>query len=39
MIKAATAYAVHHPRFVEDVAAADVLEPGSTVTEDHLRNS
>jgi hypothetical protein len=33
----AAAYAVHHPRLGEDVAAAVVLEPGSTVTEDDLR--
>ena len=33
----AAAYAVHHPRLGEDVAAAVVLQPGSTVTEDDLR--
>jgi acyl-CoA synthetase (AMP-forming)/AMP-acid ligase II len=33
----AAAYAVHDPRLGEDVAAAVVLEPGSTVTEDDLR--
>ena len=33
----AAAYAVHHPRLGEDVAAAVVLHPGSTVTQDELR--
>jgi oxalate---CoA ligase len=33
----AAAYAVHHPRLGEDVAAAVVLRPGSTVTKDDLR--
>jgi oxalate---CoA ligase len=33
----AAAYAVHHPRLGEDVAAAVVLVPGSTVTKEHLR--
>jgi oxalate---CoA ligase len=33
----AAAYAVHHPRLGEDVAAAVVLRPGSTVTKDELR--
>jgi acyl-CoA synthetase (AMP-forming)/AMP-acid ligase II len=33
----AAAYAVHHPRLGEDVAAAVVLKPGSTVAEDDLR--
>ena len=33
----AAAYAVHHPRLGEDVAAAVVLQPGSTVTKDELR--
>ena len=33
----AAAYAVHHPRLGEDVAAAVVLQPGSTVTKEDLR--
>ena len=33
----AAAYAVHHPRLGEDVAAAVVLRPGSTVSKDDLR--
>ena len=33
----AAAYAVRHPRLGEDVAAAVVLQPGSTVTKDDLR--
>jgi len=33
----AAAYAVHHPRLGEDVAAAVVLVPGSTVTKEDLR--
>jgi oxalate---CoA ligase len=33
----AAAYAVHHPRLGEDVAAAVVLKPGSTVTKEGLR--
>jgi hypothetical protein len=33
----AGAYAVHHPRLGEDVAAAVVLQPGSMVTEEDLR--
>ena len=32
----AAAYAVHHPRLGEDVAAAVVLKAGSTVAEDDL---
>jgi acyl-CoA synthetase (AMP-forming)/AMP-acid ligase II len=34
----AAAYAVPHPRLGEDVAAAVVLQPGSTLTRDQLRN-
>jgi acyl-CoA synthetase (AMP-forming)/AMP-acid ligase II len=33
----AAAYAVHHPRLGEDVAAVVVLQPGSAVTKDDLR--
>jgi oxalate---CoA ligase len=36
-VLAAAAYAVRHPRLGEDVAAAVVLRPGSTLTKDELR--